>query len=400
MIGATDRYNYGDLLFPLIVQKELSQRLGSDYLFYNFSTKKSDLSKYGGLVTKSIRNIKNINCDVAIIVGGEVLSSSWKATYYHVQHSKFKLILNKILFKIIGEKRAEIYIKSSFGLPREQMFPWLIDKHSVGVSKIIYNTVSGTDFSYVQKNINSFHNILEQADYISVRDQKTLYNLNNQITKTKAQLVPDSAFLMSDLFPVDELENLINDKPESVQKTVVFQIGKSFAKSNEQEIVKQLKLISNEGWHIVLLPIGYATLHEDSIPLKKIYSLLSPTVKNVDIKYGTIFDIMYTIATSDMFIGTSLHGNITALSYGIPSIALDKRVEKLSEFLKSFGIRGQKFGVDYSDIFQAFKETEQIDKRKLIQNSNNLKMTIRENFDVMAKVILREEKSNSVSSKD
>lgn len=107
MIGATDRYNYGDLLFPLIVQKELSKRLGKEYSFHNFSTSKSDLSKYGGLLTEEMAHIKNENIDVAIVVGGEVLSASWKATYYHIQSNRIKLYFFKVLFKLLGERLTE-----------------------------------------------------------------------------------------------------------------------------------------------------------------------------------------------------------------------------------------------------------------------------------------------------
>jgi polysaccharide pyruvyl transferase WcaK-like protein len=33
-----------------------------------------------------------------------------------------------------------------------------------------------------------------------------------------------------------------------------------------------------------------------------------------------VFDMLAIIAASDVFVGTSLHGNITAFSFGIPHV--------------------------------------------------------------------------------
>jgi len=37
-------------------------------------------------------------------------------------------------------------------------------------------------------------------------------------------------------------------------------------------------------------------------------------------RVSSIIDIMSVIAASDLFVGTSLHGNITAVSFGIPHL--------------------------------------------------------------------------------
>lgn len=391
LVGATDRYNYGDLLFPIIVEAQLRKRLGSRLEFYNLSTTESDLSRVGGLKTERMSMLKDTHFDSTILIGGEVLSASWKATYYHVQKNKFMFFCKKIMFKIMGNTKSEQYIKDRFGIDRGQIFPWVIDKNLIKSKKILYNTVSGTNINYIINNSKEFNRIIQQADFISVRDNKTLSNIKKIAPKMDGvQLVPDSAFLMSDVFPISKLEHLVEkteEKNNDSEKVLVFQVGRTYAQKNEDKIVDQLTLIAREGWKIKFLPIGYARLHEDSVSLEKIKKMLSNKSIDVDIIFGGIYDIMYTIATADMFMGTSLHGNLTALSYGVPSIALDKRVEKLSEFLRTFGTVDQQFGIEYGNIYDAFKVTQKIDKNSILRNSEIIKEKINENFDKMAQVI-------------
>ena len=51
-----------------------------------------------------------------------------------------------------------------------------------------------------------------------------------------------------------------------------------------------------------------------------------------------IYEIMYIESQSKCFIGTSLHGNITAISYEVNNIGIDKSVKKLDEFLKTWSL--------------------------------------------------------------
>ena len=52
----------------------------------------------------------------------------------------------------------------------------------------------------------------------------------------------------------------------------------------------------------------------------------------------SVFDMISIIAASNLFIGTSLHGNITAFSYGIPHLFGPLPVDKAEGFLKITGL--------------------------------------------------------------
>ena len=54
IIGAFDRYNYGDLLFPIILEKQL-QTYGQDFRFQFLGLVKSDLRPQGGIPTQGLK---------------------------------------------------------------------------------------------------------------------------------------------------------------------------------------------------------------------------------------------------------------------------------------------------------------------------------------------------------
>ncbi|MGY0202960.1 hypothetical protein ACW7EJ_04910 [Acinetobacter soli] len=65
---------YGDLLFPIVLEKHLQKRIGSlNTSFKYYGLRESDLSELGAKVTKPIYNLNNINDEVIILAGGETL---------------------------------------------------------------------------------------------------------------------------------------------------------------------------------------------------------------------------------------------------------------------------------------------------------------------------------------
>lgn len=389
LIGAIDRNNYGDILFPLIVESELKRRTNQKINFFYYGTVESDLSKYGAHKTRALKDIGNDNLDVGIIVGGEILSATWNRTYLHLQNNKINILFNRIFNKLIGLENAEKRSRKKLELENSMEYPWVLNKSKQNIKKIIYNTVSGTDFSLINKSPEKFQEELLQADFISVRDSLTKNNLKS-IGISKVSSFPDSAFKMSDIFPIEILEEKISSKV--TYPHFCFQVGKEFAIGNESIIVEQLsKILSLTDLSIELVSIGAAGLHEDAVPLHKIERKLKDKGFEKRIKYieGTIFETMYSIATSNLFIGTSLHGNITALSYGKPSIAIDSRVKKLTEFLKEYSIDEQLYGIDYKDIYKSFDKVMSLElTQKLYDNSVQIKKEIDENFDMIMTAII------------
>ena len=49
-----------------------------------------------------------------------------------------------------------------------------------------------------------------------------------------------------------------------------------------------------------------------------------------------VTDLLALIASARLFAGTSLHGNLTALTYGVPRVGLGPGVRKLDLFLRTW----------------------------------------------------------------
>lgn len=327
--GAFDRHNYGDLLFPIIVKKFVEAHSSISPIVA--ATKDSDLSEYGALKSVSLAKVlAKMSADekaVIIVAGGEVLSAEWgnilaylapRWAYYGV----------RALSLILGGRRFASLCKLLTGINSD--LPFVVDPCVMPGIEVKYNAVGGNRLN----TIDSFSSeaairILKNASYISVRDEIT----SNELAKNDIQhsVYPDCAVLLSDFYPKSEL-------PISEQNYLVFQISAHFANGHIQEIVEQLvKLHQTSGLRIALVSIGKAPGHSDDSPLGLIYKELG------DISFlvngGRIEDIVSVIAGSSLYCGTSLHGAITAISYGVPQLALfPDLVVKLSAFLETWAM--------------------------------------------------------------
>src|SRR5699024_2081618 len=62
-----------------------------------------------------------------------------------------------------------------------------------------------------------------------------------------------------------------------------------------------------------------------------------------------IYEIMGLIAFSKVYLGTSLHGAITAMSYLVPAIGLNRKVHKLESYMRTW-VSTQYSNLDFHEI--------------------------------------------------
>ena len=324
--GAYDRHNYGDLLFAIILKRYLEA--DNRFSVLVAATKSSNLSRYGALPTiplkKALQATRDQPDTLLIVAGGECLTAQWESIigylapqslYYPIKASPY-LLGQKLFIRI---SRALTSIPSDLPLVLgEREFPGL---------RVMYNSVGGNEISRKNPLINAaIERNLKDCSYISVRDMETSAELDK--LGIKHNLVPDSAILISDMYPQDAVAG----EPGHI----VFHVSDHHAKRRVEAIAQQLtELAVTTGLKIALLTIGKAPGHSDDEPLDKLQSLLGEHAYRVN--SGNIEDIIRCIATSKLYCGTSLHGAITALAYAVPQIALlPKRVVKLSSFLETW----------------------------------------------------------------
>lgn len=383
ILGAFDRNNYGDILFPLIIKKYIEQNKLEFNISY-YGLKEQKMEYLGGPNTMSVKHLYNDDSDMLIIAGGEVLDSTWYSMYNNFECNIFNYYFVRILNKINGEI-ANWYCKKM--LQGKSYQPWMIDnKDFKKKKKIVYNSVGGTKIcNFTNKKKKAYSEILEKVDYMSVRDALTKSNIEQLSDKIEVNLSPDSAIIMSDFYDYDYLEKNVDDKIleilKKLKKYIVIQTNKKNGEKEFERIVNQIQLVVNNGeYNVVLLPIGRAAGHEDDIILEKIKNKC-----NVEVflpENNTIFDTMYIIAKSSAYIGTSLHGAITAVSYGVPNFSLNKNVEKLNLFYKTW-FKDRKNTALEDDFLSELNSLTEYEKEKLNERTRELKSYVYENFKKM-----------------
>ena len=195
--------------------------------------------------------------------------------------------------------------------------------------------------------------------------------------KNIASLLINSNYTVTWIGTKHGIENqIVNDKTQTfVQsysgKYFCFQMAKQYTDGQLNVIVGQLAKLLSKEIPIALLPLGLVSGHEDHVVLEKIYNrLTSPKVFLPPQIH--IVDSIALIAHASVFAGTSLHGNITAMSYGVPHFSLHPKVEKLKLFLQKWDVENSQICNDYSEIIENFEIAIESDSNALNENAKRL----------------------------
>jgi len=390
--GAFDRFNYGDLLFPIVIRNFLNEHFENlEYRFYGIA--ESDLSEFGAVQTMPIRRrfdnaLLAGQKEIFIIAGGEVLFANWFFLYQSLNYHLFRAKIFNKLHKLLGAPVLN-YVCNKLLCPKLEI-PFVIDQSFLsGCNAIIYNTVGGSKF----KNYNSEKLLksLYQAKYISVRDKNTQKNITKENQNVQPLLFPDSVTIVSKYYPYNILTKMIGSETEKIIKNnkkgyICFQVSSGWFFNNKDIIIKELKLLSKDAClPIVLLPIGRAPFHSDNVALEYIYKELM--TQSILPEKQSIYDIMALIANASLFIGTSLHGNITAMSFAIPFLPLNPSIFKLKSYIDTWCNADTFLMANFNEIHQKAIQALKIDKNVLISLKNHLIKLSEDNISNITKCI-------------
>ncbi len=394
VVGAFDRYNYGDLLFPVVVRELLSQYIKENECKLYFSSPKGeDYREIGSVSSISYKEMFQLieDDDIVIVAGGAILDAQWYETFLFLS-SKSKAIFIKIMKKLLPSKLFKIILDAP------SRYPYVLDLDDFQKNvKVLYNAVGGTTIQRLSnEKQNTLFKILSNANYISVRDNLTLESFEKRdikINEMPVKCVPDSVAILSDIYPLKKLQKNITVSVEKwLQKYsgnyFCIQIGVHYLDNQEKIIAEQLKIISEEHQiPIVFLPIGTAIGHEDHIALKKISDIVDSNVEYFFLNEINIYNTIALIAEAKVFAGTSLHGAITSMSYDVPHFAFSKKVKKLDNYIKTWDSPLIHTCVEFKDMAQELTYAVQLDTNKLKQNNIMLREKVQVHFNNMFDVI-------------
>ena len=289
MFGTFDVENYGDLLFPLIAERELRQRL-KDVIIINFSYNEKNESSWVFDVSSLADLEKGLDTvgefDLILIGGGHLI-------------------------------RFDKEIANQYGPPLPQiphpMGYWLTPALAGVISgrPVIWNAPSTShEFPTWSHSVLSF--ALSNSAYVSVRDQSSAKALRKAGYTGECKIVPDTAFSLARHFPRETLRKQVKPLLSSIglcENYIVVQ-----ATPNVAEIATSFLAVNNlqSAFDILALPIG-PILGDDVTYIQRLF----PQAKSLPV-WPSPKEIAGIVAFSRGVIGISLHLSITALAYGLP----------------------------------------------------------------------------------
>lgn len=388
LYGAYDRYNYGDNLMPILLKMYLDkyepEKLEEIDVIYA-SISDSDLSLYSCFPTQSIKSVIEdlTEGDCIVVVGGEVLCASNAVLFLHMPKPK---LLNDLYIKLnrlpIIRKLFKCFADINYRAPWD--YPYLPDGKMLndGVN-VKYNTVGGNLDWLPESSLVDLSDRLNNAEYISVRDKRTL----NKLSSIKdVKLYPDSAFIMSDLCSEEFLQkNISKDICDfNADSYIVFQAAPSKLGDTLDNLVNKLRaLYQSTNKRILLLPIGYAAGHDDFYILNEIHQRI-PEFTDIKINLN-VWEIMYIIKHADYYMGTSLHGVITAMSFGKPHFGINKSIQKLDAFLTDWSVAPYNQCYSVADIDKLSALICEESKAKVRDNAKGIISLVKENNGLLFK---------------
>lgn len=288
-IGTFDYENFGDLLFPTVLTRVLDSSgikvdLFSPYggpMPFNQQTCVHPISKLEDM----IRSEKYL----AIVIGGGDLirmDHSIASTYEQI-------ISNSLLLW-----QWPVILSKKYGIPA------------------IFNA-PGVPFEFPQKCQRVVKCILENVDYVTVRDETSKFILESCGIKN-IKVVPDTIFYINHIIPKETLVEVFDSLKKrklipDIENYIVFQHNKAMLQNKEyvHELRSTIHEISRAD-KIMFMPIGY--VHQDSEFMERIYEGGNKSQSYIKDKL-TPTEMLAVISKSKGFIGTSMHGIVTSFAY-------------------------------------------------------------------------------------
>ncbi len=385
-VGAFDRFNYGDVLFPRLLEDALRRRQATwptgGVEIAHYALIEADLTSQGGVPCRPLSRLRQ---DLAryprsavVLSGGALLCSRIGDLHADYIESPLALFGYRAFRRIFGYRGLERRLARRYGLPSP--FPHAPQPEELTPqTRVAFNAVGGSDLDKFLPEHRAFvRRSVELSAFASVRDRKSLSHLD----LPKVQLSPDSAHSLAALWP---------RKVSTGPRYLSFQVGsKSARRIDPTRIAQALRRVAeSQDLEIHAIPIGQVASHGDREVLASLLPTLGPRARIRD--ENDLGGVAAVIAGSAAFFGTSLHGNITAMTYGVPFANLDPDLVKLQDYLATWApsfadaqAPRLSAATDQGDRFRKVLATPATELARL---SEDLATRVEKNFDDLFRAI-------------
>lgn len=319
--GAFDRHNFGDLLFPHLLQAMLP-----DCEVAAAALVRRDLRALGGHRVAPLPSVLRRHAPVRAVVhaGGEVLTcDAWQAAAMLLPGDDFESTVRYL------ERRPQARRAWARGVVGSDAHaPYVASPVDLGGIPAAFAGVGGFDLDRADPALRAeVLDRLRQAAFVGVRDERTLAHLCS--AGVAATLMPDPAVMLPDALgdviarratrgEVARLRRRHRQGWLAVQCSAEFgdDATRAALASAVEGAARRL------GLPVVLFRAGAAPWHDDSIVLARLASLLrGVTVETFDSIH--VWDIAALLAACRACMASSLHAVLVARAFARPALALN-----------------------------------------------------------------------------
>ena len=280
--GTFDVDNYGDLLFPHIIEWRMDS-----VEFIHISPSKNIPKFYDALKSYTSEVLQYAKYDGVIIGGGNI---------FHLRDCPIKEYFD------IERLAIPSIIIGAANLAAKKKVPLLLNGPSI----------RKFDFGYLEKVL--IKKILLFSSYSSFRDDFS-FDISLKINPDVTSFIPDTAFDISRMWPKNSFNITSTKSPNYIVVHVNERYGGCIS-----DTAKSIDNIASkyEDAEIRFLPIG--PCHGDIDYMIAIANKIKSRYQLID--ELSLREFASQIANSKAYFGSSMHGFITSLSYGVPGLLI------------------------------------------------------------------------------
>jgi hypothetical protein len=380
IFGAFDRHNFGDMLFAHVEQRLLAERLpDAKPLFAGLAAR--DLRRYGGHAVEALDTLAGRLRDkpVALVhAGGELLTcDAWEVAVMLNEPEDAQATIARY-----GARAEERSAYARTLLNSDALAPYVVGRETwPQASSIRFNAVGGVSLDAREAALrNEVLSTLRSADDLSVRDTHTQAML--RAAGTEARLVPDPVTMIAELFDSRIASRARLGPAADVRRAcprghLAVQFSADFADdATLDRLARELDaLAASTGLGIVLFRAGAAPWHDDI----DAYVRLAARMQHRALVFRSldIWDICALIATSAGYAGSSLHGRIVAMAYGLPRLNMlhpdeAARTGKQAAYAQTWDDANAPGAVSIDELEAAMRHALSADREALRQRAREL----------------------------
>jgi hypothetical protein len=343
-LGTFDVENYGDLLYPIV----FPQLVTTPVDHYSFLPGAAPLC--AGFQTESITTLfASPQPSTLVVGGGDLLRTDSDLVAKH--YGRNSRTSAKSLRRSIGLGGYAGYVLRDT-LPRLEpaefyarnfrarwmnylaVGPFIIDPEQLPEGSVVAYVSCGVPHDFSPEESDDVKRAVDRACHVWVRDEVSAERLRRAGVSQTVHVAPDMAVMLSHRLRREDLagrgHRTLTRLGIPVKGPFLCFQTQPYPGFSEDEILIQLQHYREQHRaEVVLLPLGYC--HGDHEFLQSLSRRSNGALKYADT--DSVFDMLSIIAAADVFAGTSLHGNITAFSFGIPHLFGPLPVAKAEGFL-------------------------------------------------------------------